>query len=79
MTPQAPPRSQQLAKFIVDLAMGEAEDRKPEPANEAARKRGSFGGVVRARNLTAEKRREIAEKGTISRWKRDRPVQETKE
>jgi len=78
-TPKRPRDPNQLAKFIVDVATREVEDREPEPADEAARKRGSFGGVVCARNLTAEKRREIAEKGTTSRWKRDRPVQETKE
>jgi len=37
--------------------------------NEAARALGSKGGKQRAKNLTAEQRREIGRKGAEARWK----------
>ena len=58
--PRRPRDPNQLAKLIVDLAMGEAPrdpERVPEsPLIEVRRK----GGKARGRTLSARKRREIA-------------------
>jgi hypothetical protein len=67
--PKRPRDPNQLAKLIVDLATGEATEPAPTP-DSAAAELGRKGGAARARNLTAEQRREIARKGAISRWKR---------
>ena len=60
----------QLAKFIVDQATGEAES-KPAPTGRA--KSGQIGGLkggkARAKKLTAEERSNIAKKAAASRWK----------
>lgn len=62
----------QLAKHIVDEATGE---RKPEPEdtrNPAAVQLGRLGGLkggkARAEKLTAEERREIAQRAARARW-----------
>ena len=65
----------QLAKFIVDLSIGEAEEpqtEKPEKnaaAVELGRLGGLKGGKARAASLTPERRKEIAKKAAESRWK----------
>lgn len=52
------------------IATGEeAEDLDQTPASAAAQL-GKLGGAARVRNLTAEKRAEIARKGTAKRWGR---------
>lgn len=65
----------QLAKLIVDLATEQAADDAQEgmlTKNPAAvalgRLGGRKGGVARAKSLTAEKRREIAQKAAEARW-----------
>lgn len=69
-----PPRDlNQLAKFIVDQASGEAEKQEPPPVkNEAAvalgRLGGKKGGAARAAKLTPEERSEIAKKAAAKRW-----------
>jgi hypothetical protein len=65
----------QLAKRIVDISVGEAED---EPIRKEAEKNphavalgrlgGLRGGKARAQRLDAEKRREIARVAARSRW-----------
>ena len=63
-----PRDTNQLAKRIIDLAVGEATDVDVEPVNEFARAGGLKGGKARARNLTPERRREIARKAAKARW-----------
>ena len=62
----------QLAKFIVDVATGETEDRKPTPEEEgkdpAAAALGRKGGKARAESLSAKKRSEIAKQAARKRW-----------
>src|ERR1700730_2607113 len=63
----------QLGKLIVDIATGAIEDRLPTPEEQgkgpAAAALGRKGGAARAKNMTAEKRTEIARKAAKSRWK----------
>jgi hypothetical protein len=54
--PKRPRDPAQLAKFIVDIATGEAEDPEPTPKEVRASKGGSKGGPARARALTDEQR-----------------------
>lgn len=59
----------QLAKFLVDQATGEAE---PAPEPTAKAKAGKLGGLkggdARAKKLTAQERSEIAKKAAAKRW-----------
>lgn len=78
MTPTRPkgqrrPRdSNQLGKLIVDISVGEVEDRAPEgpPKDEAAAALGRKGGAARAKAMSPERRAEIARKAARSRWKK---------
>jgi hypothetical protein len=69
-----PRDTNQLAKSIVDLATGEAENTAPVPdgKNPAAVALGRLGGLkggkARAESLTAKKRSEIAKKAAQTRW-----------
>jgi hypothetical protein len=58
------------AVMIGRIATGEIEDTKRDPGKEYARKGGLKGGKGRAKSLSAEKRREIAQKAAASRWKK---------
>jgi len=66
----------QLGKMIVDISVGDIEDRVPTPEeqgkNPAAvtlgRLGGMKGGKARARKLTAKQRKEIARKAASMRW-----------
>ena len=81
--PKRPRDANQLAKRIVDLATGQAEERpksgppahtdkdKDPAAVSLGRKGGLKGGKARAESLTADERREIARKAARSRWKRE--------
>jgi autonomous glycyl radical cofactor GrcA len=51
---------------VMRIATGE-EAENAAPADQAA-ELGRKGGAVRARSLTPEQRREVAEKGAASRW-----------
>jgi hypothetical protein len=69
-----PRDTNQLAKFIVDLATGEAELPKAEDGKDPAavalgRKGGLKGGKARAAKMTPERRAEIAKKAAAARWK----------
>lgn len=59
----------QLAKFLVDQATGEAE---PTPELTGRAKAGKLGGLkggeARAKKLTAQERSEIAKKAAAKRW-----------
>lgn len=64
-----------LAKFIADVATGQAElpktDEGKDPAAVAlGRKGGLKGGKARAESLSAKKRAEIAKKAASARWKK---------
>lgn len=77
--PKRPRDANQLAKAIVDIATGEAEDREESDASKLGRLGGLKGGKARARALSAEERSRIAKKAAKARWKKDRPAQGTKE
>jgi hypothetical protein len=77
MPPKAPKRPRdfsQAAKLVIDVATGQAEDRDSTPEEQgkdpAAAALGRKGGAARAAKISAEKRREIAEKAASSRWKK---------
>jgi len=65
----------QLAKFIVDVATGQVEDREPTPEeqgkNPAAVALGRKGGAARASKLSPQERARIAKQAAEKRWKRD--------
>jgi hypothetical protein len=54
------------AIMVGRIATGEIEDIGGKAPNRA--KGGEQGGAARAKNLSPEKRREIAKKGAKSRW-----------
>lgn len=66
----------QRAKSIVDIAIGETEDKLKEKdlvklaASAMGRKGGLKGGKARASALTKAQRSEIAKKGAAARWKK---------
>ncbi len=67
-----PRDTNQLAKMIVDISTGEAEDditetKKNPPARRAG---GLAGGKARANKLTPEQRADIARTAASARWKK---------
>lgn len=69
--PKRPRDTNQRAKSIVDIATGETEDNDSDKdKNQAAVELGRKGGKARAKNLTAEERKEIAKKAAEKRWKK---------
>jgi hypothetical protein len=64
--PKRPRDANQLAKFIVDLATGEAEENKEAPQAKG----GKIGGRRRAQVLTPQERSEIARVAGEARWKK---------
>ncbi len=72
--PKRPRDPNQLAKLIVDISTGEAEDvAPPDDRNPAAVALGRLGGLrggrMRAKILSAKRRKEIARKAAAARWK----------
>ncbi len=69
-----PRDTNQLAKFIVDVATGEEEDvdaeEKDPSAVERGRMGGKIGGAVRARRMSPEERSKAALKAARARWSR---------
>jgi hypothetical protein len=66
----------QLAKLIVDLATGEAEESDPnvgkDPAAvELGRRGGLKGGKARAAKMTAEERSDAARRAAAARWHKE--------
>jgi hypothetical protein len=65
-----------LAKFVVDVATGEIEDREPTPGEQGkdpaavarGKAGGAKGGTSRAATMTAERRAEIARQAAAKRW-----------
>jgi hypothetical protein len=63
----------QLAKLVVDIATGEAEDTAPDDRKDPAavalgRKGGLRGGKARAESMTAEERSAAARRAAKARW-----------
>jgi hypothetical protein len=75
--PKRPRDTNQLAKFIVDLATGEQSDPKPaddgkDPAAVAlGRKGGLKGGNARASALSSRRRKAIAKDAAAARWSKN--------
>lgn len=72
--PKRPRDTNQLAKFIVDIASGDLElpktdDGKDPAAVALGRKGGLKGGKARAAALTPERKAEIAKRAATARWK----------
>ncbi|PYT79346.1 MAG: histone H1 [Acidobacteria bacterium] len=63
----------QLAKLIVDIATGEAQDTASESKRKPKNKRragGLKGGKARAQRLTPQEREDIARLAARARWKK---------
>jgi hypothetical protein len=52
---------------VMRIATGEEEEEAATPASAAATL-GKLGGAARARNMTPERRAEIAKKAAVKRW-----------
>ncbi len=78
--PKRPRDANQLAKFIIDVATGEAElpekkdDGKNPAAVELGRRGGLKGGNARAATLSPQKRKEIASKAASARWGKKKEI-----
>lgn len=58
-----------LAKLVGDIATGQTKDKAPEDGKNAnAANLGRLGGAARARALTPEKRKELAQRAAAKRW-----------
>ena len=68
-TPDRPRDMSQLAKRIVDIAVGEETDEAEEPS--VLEERAAKGGTARAAKLTPEERSAIAKKAAQARWGKD--------
>lgn len=68
--PKRPRDTNQLAKMIVDLTTGDAEEKPESVKAQSGRKGGLKGGKARAEALTPEQRSAIAKKAAESRWKK---------
>jgi hypothetical protein len=72
--PKRPRDPNQLAKLIVDIATGDAEDAREEA--KATAPIGSEGGKARAVQLTKKRRTEIAKAAASARWSKVRHPQD---
>jgi hypothetical protein len=70
--PKRPRDPNQLAKLIVDIATGEAEDTASESKRHPSKRRagGLKGGKSRAKSLGPDERHEIAKLAARARWKK---------
>lgn len=72
--PKRPRDPAQLAKLVVDIATGSAQD-APEsdkgPMSALGRAGGLRGGRARAEKLPPKKRAEIARQAAAARWHKD--------
>jgi len=74
-TPKRPRDTNQLAKFITDIATGEIEEPVKNAGKDPAavalgRKGGLKGGKARAESLSPKKRKDIAKKAAAKRWEK---------
>ncbi len=75
--PKRPRDANQLAKSIVDLSTGKAEEPSPDEGKDPAavalgRKGGLKGGKARAAKMSKEERSEAARKAAHARWGKPR-------
>ena len=68
-----PRDTNQLAKLIVDVATGEADEPKADAGKDPAavalgRKGGLKGGKAGAESLSVKRRKEIAQRAAAKRW-----------
>lgn len=68
--PKRPRDTNQLAKYIVDLATGGINEEMPELSvkQKAGKLGGLKGGPARAETLSKKRRSEIARKAAQARW-----------
>ena len=66
--PKRPRDVSQLAKLIVDIATGEAENVKPVAPRAGQRKGWLKGGKARAKKLPVARRKAIAKRAARARW-----------
>jgi hypothetical protein len=70
--PKRPRDFSQAAKFVIEVATGQREDRAPTPEERgkdpAAAALGRKGGAARAKSMTPERRAEIARRAARKRW-----------
>lgn len=57
------------AVMVAKIATGEEEETEDKKVSSAAAQLGSKGGKARAKNMSAERRSEIAKKAAEKRWK----------
>jgi hypothetical protein len=69
-TPKRPRDTNQLAKFVLDLATGDEPVSADTSKVVRARKAGTAGGPARARALSQPERSEIARIAAVARWKK---------
>jgi hypothetical protein len=72
--PKRPRDPNQLAKLVVDIATGEAQDTPDSdksPMSILGRAGGLKGGRARAESLSSEARAEIARKAAAARWRKN--------
>ena len=55
---------------VMRIATGEETEEVREPGKEYARKGGIKGGVARAKTLSAERRKQIAQQAARKRWEK---------
>ncbi len=58
------------AVMVAKIATGEEEEKTETLPKSAAATLGSLGGKARAKNMSAERRSEIAKKAAEKRWKK---------
>ena len=69
--PKRPRDPNQLAKLVVDIAVGDVEDpAQTDTVVEHAKRGGLKGGPARAANMTPEQRSEQARRAAAARWSR---------
>jgi hypothetical protein len=69
--PKRPRNPNQLAKLIVDIAAGGAEDGGFDVDTSAQKMGGKKGGTARASSMTPEERENIARLAAEARWKKN--------
>ena len=68
--PKRPRDVNQLAKSIVDIAVGDVKEPELSAKQLKTSKAGRKGGKARARTLTPRERSEIAQVAAQARWKK---------
>jgi len=59
------------AVMVAKIATGEEEEAEDKKASSAAAELGRKGGKARAKNMSAERRSEIAKNAAAKRWGKD--------